>query len=49
MEVEKKEGMMKRFAAYMTARNIQIAWIIITLIALAAAAGAPACYGRGGG
>lgn len=38
---------MKQLAAYVTPRNIRIAWIIITLIALAAAAGAPACYGRG--
>lgn len=44
----KKEGIaVKRFGAYMTARNMQIVWIIITLMALAAAAGAPACYGRG--
>jgi hypothetical protein len=40
---------MKRLAPYVTARNMQIVWIIVTLIALAAAAGAPACYGRGGG
>ncbi len=38
---------MKRFASYITARNIRIAWIVITLITLAAAAGAPAAFGRG--
>lgn len=40
---------MKRLAPYLTSRNIRIAWIIITLVALAAAAGAPAGYGGSGG
>lgn len=40
---------MKRLASYLTARNVKIAWFMITLIALAAAAGAPAAYGGGGG
>jgi hypothetical protein len=40
---------MKRFSLYLTPRNVRIAWIIITLVAMAAAAGAPAAYGRGGG
>ncbi len=40
---------MKRLASYLTARNVKIAWFVITLIALAAAAGAPAAYGGGGG
>jgi len=40
---------MKWLTAYMTARNAKIAWIIITLVALAAAAGAPAGYSGGGG
>jgi len=48
----REEGfVMKRLTAYMTPRNMRIAWLIITVIALAAAAGAPAAYGggRGGG
>ncbi len=40
---------MKRLAPYMTAQNVRIAWIIVTLIALAAAGGAPVGFGRGGG
>jgi hypothetical protein len=40
---------MKRLTPYMTARNVRILWIIITLVALAAAAGAPAAYGGGPG
>ena len=40
---------MKRLASYLTARNVKIAWFMITLIALAAAAGAPAGYSGGGG
>jgi hypothetical protein len=40
---------MKRLASYLTARNVKIVWFLITLIALAAAAGAPAAYGGGGG
>jgi hypothetical protein len=35
---------MKRLTTYMTPRNMRIAWIIITIVALAAAAGAPAAY-----
>jgi len=38
---------MKRLTPYVTARNVKIAWFIITLIALAAAAGAPAGYSNG--
>ncbi len=38
---------MKHLAPYITARNIRIAWMVITLVALAAAAGAPVGYGRG--
>jgi hypothetical protein len=38
---------MKRLTPYLTGRNLKIAWILITLIALAAAAGAPAGYGGG--
>lgn len=40
---------MKRLTSYMTAQNVRIAWIIITLVALAAAAGAPVAYSGGGG
>lgn len=40
---------MKWLTAHMTARNIRIAWMVITLVALAAAAGAPAGYGGSGG
>ncbi|MGB9301030.1 MAG: hypothetical protein WCD51_10625 [Anaerolineae bacterium] len=40
---------MRRFAPYLTARNLRIAWIIFTLVALAAAAGAPPGYQGGGG
>ena len=40
---------MKRLVPYVTAQNVRIAWIIITLVALAAAAGAPAAYGGSGG
>jgi hypothetical protein len=39
--------MMKRLAPYLSVRNVRIAWIIVTLVALAAAAGAPAGYGGG--
>jgi len=38
---------MRRIAPYLTARNARIAWILITLVALAAAAGAPPGYGGG--
>jgi hypothetical protein len=40
---------MKRLTPYLTARNAKIAWIIITLVALAAAAGAPPGFGGSGG
>jgi hypothetical protein len=40
---------MKRFGSYVTARNMRIVWIVLTLIALAAAAGAPPGYQGGGG
>ena len=40
---------MKRLGHYITARNVKIAWFIVTLVALAAAAGAPPGYGGGGG
>jgi hypothetical protein len=40
---------MKRLAPYFTARNMRIAWIVLTLVALAAAAGAPPGYSGGGG
>jgi hypothetical protein len=40
---------MKRLTSYLTARNVKIAWIVITLVALAAAAGAPPGFGGGGG
>ena len=40
---------MRRFTPYLTARNVRIAWIIVTLVALAAAAGAPPGYGGSGG
>jgi len=39
---------MKRLTPYLKPWNVRILWIIITLIALAAAAGAPAGYGGGG-
>ena len=38
---------MKRLTPYLTARNVKIVWILITLVALAAAAGAPAGYSNG--
>ena len=38
---------MKRLTSCMTPRNVRVLWIIITLVALAAAAGAPAGYGNG--
>jgi hypothetical protein len=40
---------MKRIGPYLTARNVKIAWLIITLVALAAAAGAPPGFGGSGG
>jgi len=40
---------MKTLSRYLTARNVKIAWLIITLIALAAAAGAPPGFGGSGG
>lgn len=40
---------MRKMAAYFTARNMRIAWIVLTLVALAAAAGAPPGYGGSGG
>ena len=40
---------MRRFTPYLTAPNVRIAWIIVTLVALAAAAGAPPGYGGSGG
>ena len=40
---------MRRLESYFTARNMRIAWIIVTLVALAAAAGAPPGYGGSGG
>jgi hypothetical protein len=40
---------MKRLGSYLTARNVRIAWIVLTLVALAAAAGAPPGYGGSGG
>jgi hypothetical protein len=46
---EEEEGfIMKRLADHMTPRNMRILWIIVTLVALAAAAGAPPGYGGGG-
>lgn len=38
---------MKGLTRYMTPRNVRILWIIITLVAMAAAAGAPAGYTGG--
>jgi hypothetical protein len=40
---------MRKLAPYFTARNMRIAWIVLTLVALAAAAGAPPGYGGSGG
>lgn len=40
---------MKRLGSYLTARNMRIVWVVLTLIALAAAAGAPPGYSGGGG
>ena len=40
---------MERVRRHMTPRNMRILWIIVTLVALAAAAGAPVGYGGGGG
>jgi hypothetical protein len=38
---------MRQLTPYLTARNVKIAWILITLVALAMAAGAPAGYSNG--